>query len=675
MKINLVTSLHLSHESVSPGSRPGAPLVMQIFVPVGLLSLKAAADQAGVGADIRVTEINSLISRGVVRNDDAFYESIASVVLEAGDDFIGLMSDADSLHHSLLIAEAVKRRSPNVFVCLGGPAASPIGRSVLETFPQVDFVVRGEGEITFIELIKNLQRGRNLAGVLGLAWRDGGKICENPEREVIRNLDELPVPFFDGYQMDPEAALYLDVGRGCPFNCSFCGTAPFWKRLYRMKSIGRIIDEMRLVRDRYGRSRVNFSHDIFTCDREWTHSFCDDLIAADLGITWTCSTRTDVIDESLLRKMAAAGCVEIYYGIESGSQGAQTTIKKNLDLDQARETVRITAASGIHPITGFIVGYPTETLETFQDTLEKFFDFLSVGGFRAHLFALCPYHDSAVYRDHREQALAPSECYDLPLEAGAAARGQSMRERHPAIFASTHRYVCEHIPAKLVAASEELSPKLALLKSLWPRLLPHYESTLDWYERWTDWIESRNARLRPGTRFAHQGDLGELLLFVNEELARLGLTGSDMGDLARYEQLKLDASALRAAARARQGARDEIDSKTVVVRRCDYVAQPFHYSIRAMLAGEPHAGASSMQARWVVCFRSEQGDLRTLELPCEGMRALELADGMRNVGDLFAATRADGSSKSENADAFIDSGVNLVQQLIRHGLLEEVASQ
>jgi radical SAM superfamily enzyme YgiQ (UPF0313 family) len=113
-------------------------------------------------------------------------------------------------------------------------------------------------------------------------------------------------------------------------------------------------------------------------------------------MTWTCSTRTDLIDPRLIDKMAAAGCVEIYYGIESGSQAFQGEIRKNLDLDWATAIVRSTAAAGIRPITGFIVGHPLETLETFNDTLDKFFTFLHSGGYKAHLFTLCPYHESPV---------------------------------------------------------------------------------------------------------------------------------------------------------------------------------------------------------------------------------------------------------------------------------------
>ena len=574
-----------------------------------------------------------------------------------------------------MIASLLKRRSPQALVCLGGPAASPIGRSILEAFPFVDFVVKGEGELTFADLLGTLHRDQAPSGVLGLTWRDRDRVVDNPERALVDDLDDLPIPFFDGYEMDSGAALYLDVGRGCPFDCSFCGTAPFWKRKYRMKSIDRILREMALVRDRYGRRHVNFSHDIFTCHREWTHRFCERMSEAKLGMTWTCSTRTDLINENLLDAMATAGCTEIYYGIESGSQAAQSQIQKNLDLDRAREIVRSTAAAGIYPITGFIVGYPTETFETLGDTLTKFFEFLQIGGFRAHLFPLCPYHDSALYRDHWQSACEISECYDLPLAPAALAPGDELRRQHPVILASTRRYACPEIPAKLVTASEELSAKLVVLKSLWPLLLPHYDSPLAWYRRWVDWIEVYNAKHRPSTRWPHQCDADDLLTFIGEELGRLDLADSQLADLVRYERLKLDASSLAYRVTARDRSDERIDADAIVVRCCDYVAAPFRHDIAALLAGRESQPVAPADERWIVCVRNALGDLKSIELPTAGRIMLEAAGEPHSVSALSAAVLAGDPPSHQNAGPVLDAGISLVRQLVGHGLLQQVVPQ
>jgi radical SAM superfamily enzyme YgiQ (UPF0313 family) len=424
MKISLSSSLHLNHGAVTPDMGGGDRIPMLSFVPVGLLSLKAYADQLDLGADVRVTEVNGLINAGRIPNDDAFYEHLVDAILDRDDDFVGLMTDADSLHHTVLTAERVKSRRPDVKVCLGGPASSPMSSLLLETFPFIDYIVRGEGEHTFGELIEHMQGKRSADGILGLTWRDGQRVIENAARSMEGDLDLLPIPAFDAYDMMSGAPLYLDVGRGCPFKCAFCATAPFWKRQYRMKSIERIVEEAVLIRDVYKRRQVNFSHDIFTCDRSWTLEFCDYLIRNPLHLEWTCSTRTDVIDPEVLEKLAEAGCVEIYYGIETGSQELQKTITKNLDLEWSRRIVEKTAEVGIRPVTGFILGYPFETRQTLSDTLGRFFEYLEVGGFRAHLFTLSPFPESPMYRQFGVPHLdRPAEYYDLPLTPTAAAAG------------------------------------------------------------------------------------------------------------------------------------------------------------------------------------------------------------------------------------------------------------
>ncbi|MBW8302360.1 MAG: cobalamin-dependent protein, partial [Brevundimonas sp.] len=157
MRISLATSLHLDHGAMPPDPDPGQTLPMQSFVPVGLLSLKAYADRAlGPKVDIRVEELNTLIAAGGIPNDRDFHDHLASVILGSGADMVGLMTDADSLHHTVLVAERVRARSPRTLICVGGPTTSPMPARFLERFPQFDLLVRGEGEATFAHLLETL---------------------------------------------------------------------------------------------------------------------------------------------------------------------------------------------------------------------------------------------------------------------------------------------------------------------------------------------------------------------------------------------------------------------------------------------------------------------------------------------------------------------------------------
>jgi radical SAM superfamily enzyme YgiQ (UPF0313 family) len=666
MKISLSSSLHLNHGAVTPDMGGGDQIPMMSFVPVGLLSLKAFADQSDVGARIRVAELNSLINAGRIPNDDEFYEHIVDTILAADDDLVGLMTDADSLHHTLITAERVKSRRPDVKVCLGGPASSPMSTLLLDTFPFVDFVVRGEGEYTFVELIEHLQGRRQAADVLGLTWRDGEKTVENAHRPQEGDLDLLPVPDFSAYDMTSGAPLYLDVGRGCPFKCSFCATAPFWKRQYRMKSIERIVHEATLVRDTYGRHQINFSHDIFTCDRSWTLEFCDYLIKNPINVQWTCSTRTDIIDPEVLEKMAKAGCVEIYYGIESGSAELQKKIDKGLDLDWSRHIVQTTAQVGIRPVTGFILGYPFETPQTVGDTLKRFFEYLEVGGYRAHMFTLSPFPESPMYKKYGVPHIdRPAEYYDLPLTGRALEPGQRMKADLPHIFASTYRYGTPDVSSRLIDASEELSARVSMLRSLCPYLLKHYESPLDFYQRWVDWIEAYNDQRRPGTFFRHQAEADDLLAFVELELERLGIKTGEIMDLVRYERMKLDGRYLPSPKRVGVPMIEAIEADTLVERNTGFLVSEFDHNIQALISRRSGDEARANGRRWVVVFKTADDQLTTLQVGDRTRRLLESIENPVRVHDLI--TSIDGETASRFSRDLV-----AIQKLAQVGLLSEV---
>lgn len=663
MRISLSSSLHLNHGNMRPDVGGGDPIPMMSFVPVGLLSLKAYADQLGLGADIRVTEVNGLINAGKIPNDDEFYEHLVDTILAADDDLVGLMTDADSLHHTVILAQRVKSRRPDVKVCLGGPASSPMSSLLLETFPFIDYVVRSEGEETFGELIEHLQGRKGAGEILGLTWRDGGRAVENAPRSLEGDLDRLPIPAFDAYDMMSGAPLYLDVGRGCPFKCAFCATAPFWKRQYRMKSIERIVQEAVLIRDVYKRNQVNFSHDIFTCDRAWTLEFCDYLIRNPIHMQWTCSTRTDIIDPEVLERMAQAGCVEIYYGIETGSQELQKTIDKELDLDWSRQIVQKTAEVGIRPVTGFILGYPFETRKTLSDTLRRFFEYLEVGGYRAHLFTLSPFPESPMYRKFGVPHLdRPAEYYDLPLTPQAAAAGESLKKTHLDIFASTYRYKTPDLPARLVDASEEVSARVSMLRSLWPHLLKHYESPLDFYERWVDWIEAYNDQRRPGVFFRHQAEADDMLEFVTLEMARLGIESGALADLVRYEKMKLDGRYLSGPKNVGIPMVEAIGPDSYVQQNTGLLVSEFEHDIHALLAHRPVDEARAGDRRWVVVYKTSDDQLTTLQV---GDRTRQLLERVKEP----VCVRSLGGSVD---DSQLAGDLLAVQTLARIGLLCEV---
>src|SRR5437660_4516521 len=153
----------------------------------------------------------------------------------------------------------------------------------------------------------------------------------------------------------------LELGRGCPFACTFCSTNDFFRRNFRLHSPERMLRDMRAIATQYGIRSFVLVHDMFTVDRRKVAAFCDAMIASGEGFTWSCSARTDCVDEELLELMARAGCKGIFYGVEVGSDKMQMVIDKHLATQRAHETIDASERLGIASTVSLISGFPEET--------------------------------------------------------------------------------------------------------------------------------------------------------------------------------------------------------------------------------------------------------------------------------------------------------------------------
>lgn len=282
-------------------------------------------------------------------------------------------------HHIMLrIAREVKQRSPETVIVFGGPQASCTARATLEFMPYVDFVNTGEGENTVVPLFRCILRGEgDLSDVPGLHYRKEGKLCQNDQPVPLSDLDELPM--WDPRLLLPQSPeelarkdyfMPIDVGRGCPYSCTFCCTSFFWRRVYRLKSPERIVAEIRYLHDTYGITSFMFSHDAFTINKKLVEQVCDKILESGLKITWRCSARLDCITEDLILKMQQAGMVHLELGVETGSPRMQKIINKNLDLDKARKVVSFLLERKLRVGLFFMYGFPQETEEDLNQTIE-----------------------------------------------------------------------------------------------------------------------------------------------------------------------------------------------------------------------------------------------------------------------------------------------------------------
>lgn len=272
----------------------------------------------------------------------------------------------------------------------------------LEAFSFVDVVVRGEAEDSLPPLISVLSKGKRLNKIKGLTYRNHRFIVKSPDAPLLAHLDNLPMPAYHLFPYKIENPVAIDIGRGCPFSCSFCSTSRFWKKQFRLKSIDRIINEIKTLKSTYQVDSFSFMDDLFTVNGEWLQTLCARLILEDLNIAWTCSARIDCVSPEVLQKMVKAGCQAIFYGVETGSPKMQKMIQKNLNLKKVPEIVEATLNSKMDATLSFIAGFCEESEDDLMQTMDLIQTLIS-GEINVQLLLLAPQVGTLEYDLHSQK--------------------------------------------------------------------------------------------------------------------------------------------------------------------------------------------------------------------------------------------------------------------------------
>jgi hypothetical protein len=503
---------------------------------MGLLSVAGAV---GSEATVEIADINKAINRHLLPMSSGFYNAAADWLLGYGADLIGFMTEVDSYHHLLRICQSIKARKPQTITLLGGVHASAAHYETLRDFPDVDLIVKGEGELAFRSLLETLKAGRNLAEVGNLSYRDGSRIASTPSLPLIDDLDTLPFPDLSYFELAPEDIIYLEVGRGCPFKCNFCFTASYWQRKHRIKSPARVMREIAYFKDGYGRTDFNFTHDLLTTDRRWVIDFCRQLAASDLNVSWTCSSRTDTIDEEQIYWMKRAGCREIYFGVETGTAQMQTKIDKNLDLDEAERIIGKSLEAGIGATVGFIAGLPGESDASLRSTLKKAFYFLGLSGTTVHLFGFNPNRGSPHFEKIRPSLVFDDHFVDFPLSDEVHAENCKLMEGHFETFTRYSRLASyEGLAVGVIRAADEFFPMVNALRQLMLRVCACAVDPLHILTAWADSIASKNQQRRSPSARLYQGTLSDFLDFLESYLQTNGFLDAVMAEMIRWERRK-----------------------------------------------------------------------------------------------------------------------------------------
>lgn len=359
MKVVLVDNLVMPEE--------GSLDLLDVHPHLGLLALAAVAEADG--HTVRIYDPKRLIKWGKLAYDSTLYERAALELLAERPNALGFTALGCSFLFALNVAAIVKRREPDLPILLGGPHATMLHRQILERFSQFDIVVRYEADEILPDLLVNLEQ-RRFESIPGVSWRSARGLEFNEGKPLVQDLDQLPLTSYDHYpvsELDLDL-LRIEAGRGCPFTCTFCSTASFFQRSFRLKSASRLVMELDRLHDRYGYSDFKLDHDLFTVNRRKILEFCEAV--KDRGFRWRVSARVDCVDEELLTRMAEAGCVGLYFGIETGSARMQQVARKRLDLGLVEPTLATAERLGIRTTASFITGYPEELEQDQADTLD-----------------------------------------------------------------------------------------------------------------------------------------------------------------------------------------------------------------------------------------------------------------------------------------------------------------
>jgi anaerobic magnesium-protoporphyrin IX monomethyl ester cyclase len=291
-------------------------------------------------------------------------QDMEAVLREKRPDIIGLSVFHANRWGAVEIAAVAKQVAPRVKIVFGGVGATFLWKHLLTRFPQIDFIVLGEGEYSFLDLVRCIENGdySRAGDIHGIAFRKGKEVVKTAEREFIKDLDALPIPSrYFSYQ-------HISSTRGCPGGCTFCGSPLFWKRKVRFHSPDYFVMQMELL-FRKGVSFFYVSDDTFTIKRDRVIEICRKVLERGLQVSWAAISRVDHVDEEVLYWMRRAGCVQISYGIESGSDRIRRLLNKKVDRDRIREAFSLTTQYGILARAYFIYGCPGESPATIEETV------------------------------------------------------------------------------------------------------------------------------------------------------------------------------------------------------------------------------------------------------------------------------------------------------------------
>lgn len=337
-----------------------------VWAPISLTTMAALLEREG----FETTVLDAIV-------EDVDFPKLGEILKTENPDVLVINTATPSITSDLSVPSLAKKLNSKIATLAFGIHVSALPKESLILASELDFVIRGEPEITLLEVTKALKAGKTANGSAGLSRREGKKIIHEEDRPLLEDLDFLPFPAWEKIDItkyrlpfSQKPFLLVDTGRGCPYDCKFCSAATFYGKKARFPSPKRVVDELEYVLKRFNVSDFLFWSESFTLNKQNSLEICQEILRRKLPINWVCNSRVDTVDLEQLKLLKKAGCWMIGFGVESGDNQVLSLMGKKVRVEQIEKAVLMAKKAGLEVTGHIILGFPGETKETIQKTIE-----------------------------------------------------------------------------------------------------------------------------------------------------------------------------------------------------------------------------------------------------------------------------------------------------------------
>jgi len=395
------------------------------YVPTGISFVAGVAERANY--DVKVINPDSIMlsnynphekygncdfyEKNLNDSEYVIWKELENFLKKNHFDVLGISVKITQFPAALKFANLAKKINPKIIIICGGIGVTVRPDLAFTKGSCVDYVVRGEGEITFLTLLTHIEEGKTVKDIPGISYRNGDNVIHNKDASLISDLDSLPHPAkhlytpIDNSILPPIAYGRLFTSRGCPFACSYCDSKKLWTRKVRYNSPEYVVEEMEELKRRFGVKLFVFDDDTFALDKKQCDSLLDLMIERNLGVYWRCETRANLVNDKLLEKMKRAGCMSISIGVESGNDMILKKVKKGITKEQLLNACNLIKKHGMLVNAFFMFGFPWESESEIKDTIDFLYKIAPNGEVGAVHSYLVPYPGTEIYNDIEAEGL------------------------------------------------------------------------------------------------------------------------------------------------------------------------------------------------------------------------------------------------------------------------------